>query len=208
MLRINSHIGPFRRVQLVKNLKLVEANSHWLPVLENLTTEIQKSNDPKKRNYLIARLDLHRHLTFDLLVEGTSIVSFCGIYSGGRYPEGTYRVLNRCFVNPLYRTRTLGSFANLNSQFLLKEQLNEFKNNIELPFISREGRMGFNFLCFWAKKCAPTPGWIVSDTMVHVVPESFDSPAYQHICYPGEKHHLFTRIPSISKIEWTQRFNV
>ncbi len=91
--------------------------------------------EEKYLNYTPEGLDLTGHLTFDALVVEDEIVSFCGIYNGGRYPRGVYRILNRSFTRPDYRSSGLGVRL-LNSQFLVPIQIQNYVSQIDLAFVS------------------------------------------------------------------------
>jgi hypothetical protein len=193
------------RVQLVNRYKFVQENSLWLERLYTLLGHITASKDKKKNNYSLEYIDLLGHLSFDILTWKDQIIAFCGVYSGGRYPAGSFRVLNRCYVTPEFRTKNLGRFSALNSQYLLSEQLAEFSEEIEFPFISREGLLGYHFLKKWADKFSPGKSWLVSEEMIHLVPHSSDSPAYQHISYPPHADHL-KFFKKISRNDWQKLY--
>lgn len=190
-----------QRIQLINRYEYVKENSHWLEKLYKLIDKITASNDKKRENYSLKNIDLLGHLSFDLLVWRNEVISFCGVYSGGRYPKGAFRVLNRCYVVPEFRSKEIGGFSALNSQYLLREQLADFASDIEFPFISREGHLGYYFLKKWAEQYSPGKSWQVSDDVIHLVPTSSEFSAYQYICYPHKSSHL-QNFKKISPSDW------
>lgn len=183
----------------------MEDQQPWLARFKILLSQISSGNDKKKNNYTLEKIDLAGHLSFDLLTLDEKIIAFCGVYSGGRFPPGAFRILNRCYVVPEFRTKKLGRFADLNSKHLLNHQLQEHAAEIQFPFVSREGPDGEKFLRQWASQNAPTDDWVVSEDMIHVVPKSTDASAFQFICYRQPQKHLqlFDRI---SANEWKSRY--
>ncbi len=194
-----------QRVQIVQNHLLVPSQSIWVERFLNLLEKIQQSSDKKKDNYSYKKLDLLGHLSFDLLTLDEQIIAFCGLYSGGRYPSGAYRILNRCYVAPEFRTNKWRSFSDLNSRFLLNLQLAEYQNEVCFPFVSREGLHGGKFLEHWSRNNAPGKNWIVSNDMIHVVPKSHESSAYQFICYQSSSDFI-NHFNKITVDEWISRY--
>ena len=138
-------------------------------------------------NYKIQKLDLESHLCFDLLLDSDSgeIVGGAGVFNGGRYPDGVYRVLNRSFIMPKFRTK--GLFPLLNTRHLLVKQLKDYRQDIKLAFVSRQGRNGAGFLTWWTKKFGAlnesAPKWTVEHDFVHVAPGSNRQSGFHNIAW-------------------------
>ena len=180
---------------------------------DNLLTTIASHKQqfgPLYQNYSAERLDLAGHLAFDVLLDEStgSIVAGCGAYNGGRYPSGVYRVLNRSFVMPSYRSAS--TFQLLNTQYILRNQLIENSDEIETAFVSREGPDGHRFLNWWAKKYAEffpeCETWNLSKEFFHVAPKSNKKSAYHQIAWYQKRQGELTWSPlSLNKAQWSHQ---
>jgi hypothetical protein len=129
------------------------------------------------------RLNIEEHFAFDLIIgPNEEIITFCGIYNNGRYPDGVFRILNRTFVAPEYRYH-LKKFSGITSQLILKEQLQELASDLKYIFISREGVRADQFLNFWVKNFAPVGDWEVSKEYVQVVPGCMKKSCFHLIAF-------------------------
>lgn len=170
---------PFKVINVIDNGKIV---SEWITPLENLLLKISSSHDRLAQNYSLENMKLQEHLSFDILVnEKNEIISFAGVYSGGRYPEGVYRVLNRTWVHEDYRV-SHGAFLYLTSKYILPLQLERLKAKLKLVFVSRERLTGRRFLLKWAQHQLEPELWKVSNDLVQVVPNIEKKSCYQYVC--------------------------
>lgn len=137
----------------------------------------------QRDNYTPEGLDVLGHLVFSVLKRKDEIVACCGIYNGGRYPPGVFRVLNRSFISPQQR-RTSGLYDCQLSKLILSSQLVLCRDDLKLIFVSREGMFASRFLDFWLRNCAPAGfHWQKSSRLVHVAPRGENRGCYQYICY-------------------------
>ena len=137
----------------------------------------------RSTNYNPKNLDILGHHSFEILTDlDDNLVSFCGVYNGGRYPQGVFRLANRAFVTPEYRCQS-ANFPALTSKLLLPFQLSNLGDKLHFGFISREGLAGEYYLKKWTTAYAPDPHWKVSEKPIHIVPHSTSPTAYQYIAY-------------------------
>lgn len=171
--------APFKVINVIDNGKTV---SEWITPLEKLLEKISSGADRLAKNYSLQNMNLQDHLSFDILVnEKNEIISFAGVYNGGRFPEGVYRVLNRTWVHEDYRVQH-GAFAYLTSKYILPVQCERLRAKLKLVFVSRERLTGRRFLLKWARHQPVSDNWKVSETFVQVVPNIEKKSCYQYIC--------------------------
>lgn len=165
-----------------------------------MNKERDSIRSPLRANYTPANLDIESHLIFSCVTENSSIIAFCGIYNGGRYPTGVYRILNRSFIAS--QGRTLGLYDCFLSRHILPEQLSRTKHLLDTIFVSRPGLSGKPFLEFWKTHCAPKDlQWSISTERVHVAPRGVKRDCYQYICSTGLRKPSW--VPqTISESEW------
>lgn len=174
--------------EVIPELKVVNAVSkgvvadEWKAPLHGLFEKISAQSFAKAINYLPENMDLAGHLSFDLLVDSNNrILSFAGVYNGGRYPEGVYRVLNRTWVSEALRVQH-GAFPYLSSRLILPVQLQALAGQLKLIFVSRESLRGRLFLQKWKQNQPDSELWNVSDKLVQVVPGVKNQSCFQFIC--------------------------
>lgn len=172
-------IAPFSVINIINNGQVV---SEWITPLEKLLQKISSGADRLAQNYSLQNMKLAEHLSFDILVnEKNEIISFAGVYNGGRYPEGVYRILNRTWVHEDYRVQH-GAFLYLTSKYILPVQLERLKEHLKLVFVSRERTTGRRFLLKWAQHQPLSHLWKVSEDFVQVVTGVEKKSCYQFIC--------------------------
>ena len=160
----------------------IVTSEKYFDKLVSLLNQISKSDDRLAANYSIESVQLDKHLSFDLLADPEDkIISFAGVFSGGRYPEGVYRVLNRTWVAPEHRVDH-GKFKYLTSKFILNQQLQVLEKRLKLVFVSRERPTGGLFLEKWRRSRTDSDLWTVSEDLVQVVPDVEKKSCYQFIC--------------------------
>ena len=188
---------PFQRIQLVRFGKIL--NTPYDETFKFLLKKIENGSDRLNKNYTFQKLDLKGHLTFDLLVSEGHIVAFSGIYNGDRYPKGIYRVLNRTYVTPEFRSKSI--FDGLNSKYLLPLQLEEFKGYLDIIFVSRQGMRGKHFLRKWIKTCAPLGTWLIPEEFIQVA-NGISSDCFQNVAILKIDPKKFWSLRTISVSDW------
>lgn len=175
------------RSPIVRRGKVI--NKSALKLLEDALNSYGPAFGRKWRNYLTDALDLTGHLAYDICIDRRTrgVICGCGVYSGNRYPQGVFRVMNRSFVMPDFRQK--GPYELLSTRLLLGKQLDELKDEISACFVSREGPFGHYFLKRWSKQYSSYyPGeesWQVPPQFFKVVPKGRSASAYQSIAFRG-----------------------
>jgi hypothetical protein len=168
-----------------KLIKLVHngmVDQGYLPKFKNYIETILASQDPLRENYSEARLDLPGHLSFDIMEDEGKIIAFAGIYNGGRYPKGVYRIFNRLYLDPAVRSRhsTWPNFGFHNT--VARQVFPMYEHAFKTIFTSRQGVNGRAILLKWVELFAPKyeTEWVVSDNFVKVAPGNSKN-SYQYI---------------------------
>lgn len=182
---MNHLLTNSKKIRLVYNGEVI----NW-KYLEQVQEHVLNSNDIYKNNYTIKNLKLEGHLALDCLVDNNDkIFALCGIFNGGRYPPGVYRVLNRLWAREDMRT---GSWSPFLTKSFLPDHLKEFNDILKVIFVSIQGEKGKKILSnFWLKTQAPQwgTGWKMYPKIVKVAPCEQKS-CYQYVVYnskiPGD----------------------
>ncbi|MFN8792572.1 MAG: hypothetical protein ACK5Y2_14045 [Bdellovibrionales bacterium] len=154
-----------------------------------------------KPNYSLEGLEIQKALGFDVLRRDSGeFIAMSGVLNGGRYPDGIYRVLNRAYFNPKYRTSHFSTSA-WASKYILPWQIEKYREKFKLIFVSRERPSGRRFLKYWVQNLAPDRSWLVSNRMVHVAPKGQGQGCFQYIAYK-EYSPVTWAFNSISEQEW------
>jgi hypothetical protein len=159
-------------------------NQEIYPVFLEYLAIIESRKESLYKNYLLENLDLINHLTFDVIFDKETIVGFGGIYNGGRYPEGVYRILNRTYVDPRYRSQSL-RIKPLVSDPLLPHQIKKCWHKLRMIFVSVQDTKGKPYLTKWVRTLAPkleTP-WEMSNGFVNVAVGDASKGCFQYIAY-------------------------
>jgi hypothetical protein len=167
----------FEHVIAVENGEIVCSQD----VVERIAAEcdlIAAGPDRYAANYSFSRLELTKHKAFDVLLYKGEIAGWCGLFNGGRYPEGVFRIMNRLYLNPKYR----GSFFRPYTRKLYFDQVRRHRADIRMLFLSRNHLKGKFHVRRWAKYGAGEEGWTVSDGLVKVAPAE-NQLCYQYISY-------------------------
>lgn len=193
------------------NLRVVNAVSNgvispeWQNPLFSLLETISRSSHHLAANYRLENMDLAGHLSFDLLVNpGGQIVSFSGVYNGGRYPEGVYRILNRTWVAESERVMH-GAFPFLTSKLILPVQLEQLSEKLKLVFVSREKPAAKFFLRKWRLQQPDPERWQISENMMQVVPKVNQASCFQYICFK-ELRPVNWQPVQITELQWEEKF--
>lgn len=184
-------IDDLRHIQIVDNGRIV-CEPHWLKRVEAEAQKMSESGHKFAANYCPKRLQLESHLSFDALVLGDEIVTWAGLYNGGRFPPGVFRIMNRLYMNPKFRSPTCAyrPYARIK---ILPFQMEHYKDQIKRLILSREGSNAPYFLRRWVKYNAPDDGWQISEQMVQVAPAEKRS-CFQFIAYKD-----------YADVDWTPR---
>lgn len=137
------------------------------------------------RNYQPEFLKIEDHLIFSALVDNQEILAFSGIYNGGRYPEGVYRILNRLFVSPVFRRRHLISPKSHWRVFsLINHQLPKTLDYLDIAFVSFEKESRSKVLPAVCKhiEAIPNESWSYSSKRYRVASGN-DKPCYQIVAW-------------------------
>jgi hypothetical protein len=200
-------LGQPLRVRIVNVKSRDEWNLKGKNLLEHTLAGIAEGDDRRKINYSGKRLDLENHLAFDLLLDAASeeVLAFCGVYNGGRYPKGVFRVLNRVYVHPKFRNPK-GLFEALGKQTLLSQTLLPFhlwkySDEIKTAFVSREAPLGRHFLKRWLLNNAPDQNWQMKNDLVHVAPGGKDQSCFQFVVYRQFEGEEWAP-PTIGESDW------
>lgn len=139
------------------------------------------SDDKLKENYTMAALDLPKHMMFSALYDHEDqFVACSGIYRREKWPAGCFRLLNRTFYSPKFRSPS--GFSFFGADAILPHQLKQIKTQIDFGFVSREGKYAGLFM----KKLAERQvfkNYKISPEYIQVVPDIFDSHSFQKILY-------------------------
>lgn len=171
-------------------------------ILEKIRLEcskISKSGDKYAANYSFEHLELFKHKAFDVLVDSSGeLVGWCGLFNGGRYPEGVFRIMNRLYLRPEYRS----SFFKPITRELYRRQVGRHRAGIRMLFLSRNELKGKYHLKRWIKYGAGEEGWKLSDGLVQVSP-THRQPGFQYIAYK-KWSPVDWPLRMISEDEWTE----
>lgn len=162
------------------------------------------TDDRLKENYTEAALDLPHHMMFSALYDNEGqFVACSGIYRREKWPEGCFRLLNRTFYSPKFRSSA--GFSFFGADYILPHQLKGLSAPMGFSFVSREGAYAGLFM----KKLAQRPvfkDYSISSEYIQVVPDVFDKYSFQKILYrnnAGPKIE-FTGCDHLSQIEQLQ----
>jgi hypothetical protein len=191
MLHDPLNIDDLRHIQIVDEGRIV-CGERWLKRIESEAEKMSASGHKFASNYSRQRLQLENHLSFDALVLGDEVVTWAGLYNGGRFPPGVFRVMNRLYISPKFRSPTCAyrPYARLK---ILPFQVHRYQSRIKRLIMSREGPSARYFLRRWVKYNAPDSDWKITDRMIQV------APAEERSCFQ------FIAYKDYSEIEWNPR---
>lgn len=189
--------GRFKILDIVVNGVVSEhANSRF----ESDLMSCLAPDDKLKENYTMEALDLPRHIMFSALYDKEDCFVACsGIYRREKWPVGCFRLLNRTFYNPKFRSQS--GFNFYGADHILPHQLKRIKTPINFGFVSREGAYAGLFM----KKLAGRKvfkDYKISSQFIQVVPDVFDSHSFQKILYKNntDKKMEFSGCDHLSQI--------
>jgi hypothetical protein len=172
-----SNDAVFRHITLIDNNKLI-ADLKYLEALKIECKKIESSDDKYASNYSFERLDIYGHKAFDLLIDNDdNIAGWCGLYNGGRYPEGVFRIMNRLYIRPDCRSNYFSPIT----RALYENQRKRHEDSIKMLFLSRNEKKGRLHVMKWARDCGEK-GWSVSDNLIKVA-NCEKRACYQYIAY-------------------------
>ncbi|MCJ8277221.1 MAG: hypothetical protein HRT44_03830 [Bdellovibrionales bacterium] len=186
----------FSTVTLIQDQQLVGSNK-LLDKVRSKCKTIAEGTDKYALNYQFHKLELKRHKAFDLLLnqEG-EIAGWCGLFNGGRYPDGVFRIMNRLYLDPKYRKPFFAPYT----RQLYFQQKERCADSIKLLFLSRNELKGKYHVKRWAKYNSGEEGWKVSDQLVKVA-KGEDQMSYQYIAYKEYKP-VEWNLRSVTEEEW------
>lgn len=140
-----------------------------------------KPTDKLAENYSIANLHIEEHEMFDALyTDNGEFVACTGIFTRAPWPSGMFRLLNRTYFNPRFRTGH--GFAYFASDYLLPGQIERCHCPLDFTFVSRQGVNGGNFLKKLQRRPFFSQHYRVSDNYVQVA-LGIDEKSFQKILY-------------------------
>jgi len=85
----------------------IKKDDNWREIFENYRNEILQADDALIRNYAKDRLKVDDHSGFFITINNSlDIVAFYGVYKRDWWPEGFFRIGNRTWVDPRYRSKS------------------------------------------------------------------------------------------------------
>jgi len=175
-------------------------NSWYYKVLMNHIELIKISNDPLMNNYTFENMKLGDHLSLDMLVDDSGeMICFSGLFRRGSWDKGVYRISNRTYVNPKYRTN---SYNFLNPSIIGPHQIEKHKEDISFAFISRESFKGKYYFRKLKRSVPFYNDWTISDKMMRVVPNGNSKSSYQYIIYKNYTDCEIIPFEGITEDEW------
>lgn len=162
------------------------------------------TDDKLKENYTEASLDLPHHMMFSALYDHEGhFVACSGIYRREKWPAGCFRLLNRTFYSPKFRSPS--GFSFFGADYILPHQLKRLNTPLGFSFVSREGTYAGLFM----KKLAQRPvfkDYSISAEYIQVVPDVFDQHSFQKILYRNHAGHKIELMgcDQLSQIEQRQ----
>jgi hypothetical protein len=178
------------------------SNSWYYKVLMDHIQIIKTSNDRLMNNYTFENMKLDDHLSLDMLVDDNGeMICFSGLFRREPWAKGVYRISNRTYVNPKYRTN---SYNFLNPSIIGPHQIEKHKEDIKFAFISRESFKGKYYFRKLKRSVPFYNDWTISNKMMHVVPNGIDKSSYQYIIYKNYTDYEINPIDGITEDEWRE----
>lgn len=187
----------FKHIIIRDQNRWAHSDPSLIELIRNECDFIRRSQDRFAKNYTFERLDLPRHHAFDLLLDPEGqIAGWCGLYNGGRYPDGVFRIMNRLYLHPRYRN----TFFKPYTRQLYFDQVRRHRSVIRALFLSRNSLKGLYHVRRWVKYGAGEPGWEVSPGLVKV------APCEKKVCYQYIAFKKFSAVDwppkALSEDEW------
>ena len=172
--------AQFEQVTLIDKGVWVADRSFYYPLIDAESKKILASGDKYSENYSMKRLELDKHQAFDLLILKATgeLVGWCGLFNGNRYPEGVYRIMNRLYLNPHYRSHYFKPYT----RTLYFDQIKRNRDVIKLLFLSRNGLKARFHLKHWVKYGCGEKDWKISQNLIKVA-NAENQMCYQYIAY-------------------------
>lgn len=179
----------------------------WLNDFELTRSKILESDDAKKINYSEKNFILDEQEEISIVYYDNELVAFSTIFKGPnkgdfRYPQGTYRVLNRSWKSPKIRWRKPPYF--ILSKLMIKPQINKAKElNANAVFVSSEGHRK-RWLKSWINGAnADYKNWTQINGMVQVCSSSYLK-CWQNVGYLSLKDNYVPDFSTITYEEWNE----
>jgi hypothetical protein len=157
----------------------LQNDGRW--VIDEIRRLSREANDPRAANFSEINFELEKHLDYTALADSNGqLITACGLFNGGRYPDGVYRCMNRTFVSPKFRV-SHALYPGFATRYILPYQLEKYSSFLQSLFTSREKPKGRYFLKRWARLASEYGDWTVQDDMVQVNPGVESRNSYQAI---------------------------
>ena len=167
--------------------------------ISEITKDILSSNDKLKNNYSMAALDLKNHKSFDaLLSDDDELICFSGLYHRPYWPVGFYRISNRTYVMPKFRTT---SYNFLNPSNIGPHQIFKHVKDIKMAFISRENAKGKFYFKKLQREVDYYKDWNISSNMLQLVNSEKQS-SYQYVIYKNFGSSSINEFNSVTEEQW------
>lgn len=135
---------------------------------------------------------------FDALyTDAGEFVACTGIFSRPPWHSGMYRLLNRTYFNPQFRT-THG-FSFFASDYLLPDQIERCQTALDFTFVSRQGVNGGNFLRKLQRRAFFKEHYSVSDDYIQVA-AGLDRFSFQKILFYKKNPRLNLILKSVTDL--------
>jgi hypothetical protein len=175
--------------------------------ISDITKDILSSDDKLKNNYSMAGLDLKNHKSFDaLLSDDDELICFSGLYHRPYWPAGFYRISNRTYVMPKFRTTSYNFLnpANIGPHQIFKHVENmpmTVSPTVKIAFISRENAKAKFYFKKLQREVDYYKDWHISSNMLQLVNSEKQS-SYQYVIYKNYDRSSINEFNSITEEEW------
>lgn len=160
------------------------------------------SGEKKSSNYTEQMLRLTKHLFFHAIRHRDgAIAGFSGVFRHDHYPINSYRVLNRTYVSPAFRSE---KFRALNTRFILPEHMQLLKREgASYVFISREGKYAQSVLSL-LKRDYLGKDWFIPEGYFQVADSTANRRCFQRILVHEFDKDSFEKSPlkNITLDDW------
>jgi len=190
--------ASLRLINVARDRRII-CDQHHVDLIKAECERIASGDDRLASNYSWDNLHVSEHESFDLLMHGDDIVTWCGLFNGGRYSEGVYRIMNRLYLNPRFRDSLYPAYAR---ELIYPYQRQQHVDKIKLLFLSRQDIKGKYHLKRWIKYHCSETGWRLSKKMVQV------SDCQQRSCYQYIAFKQFTPVDwlpeTLTEAQWLE----
>jgi len=187
-----------RLINVARDRRIICDQQH-VDLIRSECQRMAASDHRLAQNYTWDNLQVAEHESFDMLMCDDHIVTWCGLFNGGRYPDGVFRIMNRLYLNPRYRSNLYPAYAR---ELIYPYQRQQHMHNIKLLFLSRQDIKGKYHLRRWIKYHCGETGWRLSKKLVQV------SDCQQRSCYQYMAFKQFTAVDwwpdTVDETQWLE----